>query len=257
MLVAYIYDQSDTIVEQLFKISNFECRKLMSDIGTASFEVDPTETGVKYSNLKEFTRIRISLNESGTEQTVFDGVVRETAASLSGIKVTLNDFLYLLKKKKLYYDKTYSGTSINYILVEILGEINARYASGITLSCSVTTTVSKTYKGYISYFDLLKDLAEGGYEFIISGKIITFATTIGLDLSIDPNLVEFRADVAVPNEINLTDYEIKRDSENFCNAATANSSTGAATATDSTSITAYGRIEEVYSVDGDATAAAA
>ncbi len=161
MLIAYIYDQSDAIVTQLFSVTKFKCRTLMSDIGTASFEVDPAEAGVEYANLKEFTRIRLALNIDGTESTVFDGVVRETVANQNGIVITLNDFLYLLKKKKLYTNKTYTGIAINVILAELIGEVNARYASGITITTSVVTTVTKTYKDFISIFDILKDLAEG------------------------------------------------------------------------------------------------
>ncbi len=69
--------------------------------------------------------------------------------------------------------------------------------------------------------------------------------------------MEFRYDVAIPSEIGIADYTIRRDSENFSNAVTTLSGGVASTSTDATSITGFGRVEECYSVDGDAAAAAA
>lgn len=205
-----------------------------------------------YENLKEFTRVRVAVIENNTEQTLFDGVVRKTAGTGKGIRVILNDYLYVLKKKKLYSNKTYTGVAISTILAEILGEINARYASGITLSTSVTAIVDAKYKDFTSYFDIVQDLAKGGYEFSVSGKVLTFATRIGTDHSVDPDLVEFRSDVAIPQEINIVDYEISRDSENFANAVTSlPTDTVPVTVTDASSIAEYGRIEEAYTTDGN------
>ena len=63
MLLAYVYDLTDTVVNQYFKITNFQCRTVLNDIGTASFDLNPSEGGVQYSYLKEYTRIRIAEQE--------------------------------------------------------------------------------------------------------------------------------------------------------------------------------------------------
>lgn len=165
MLIAYAYDQNGNVSAQFLKISEFQCRNLINDVGTASFDLDPSEEGVSYSNLKEFTRFRIAVvvpgeffsenvstpvvwDDSGFwndaltweefttsvrtgkaadyERTVFEGVVRESVATQSGISVTLNDYLYLLKKKKLYSAKTYSSVPVRSIIQEIIDEAAAR-----------------------------------------------------------------------------------------------------------------------------------
>ncbi len=297
MLIVYVYDQTDTVVAQFMKAANFQCRTLINDIGTASFELDSSEERISYANLEEFKRHRVAFvteNKYGIrntkvydimwddsdiwddsdrwmeyttiretylisrseEKTIFDGVVRESTAIPGGLKVTLNDFFYLLKKKKLYTDKTYTGIAVNVILGEILDEINARYNSGISLSSDVTTLINAQYKAFISYFDVLKDLAEGGYEFSMTDKVLTFTQKIGIDRTADPNYVQFKHDITVPQEINISDYSIRRDSENFSNAPTATSSGTNTTLTDPGSIIEYGRIEEVYAVDGNVEEAA-
>lgn len=258
MLVAYSFDLAGNVAAQFLSVSDFRSRKTLGDVSSASFTLDPSEEGVRYANLKEYARIRVAYVEGNAERVLFDGFVRETSASADGISVTLNDCLYLLKKKKLYSAKTYSWTPISAILAEIFAEAEARYPHGLTVSTTVSATVSKEYKAFSSIFDVLKDLSEGGYEFLADGKEITFAEKVGRDLTSDPDLVEFRSDAAVPQEINVSSYRIRRDSENFANAVTALPSAGSPqTATDSDSVSEYGRIEESYPVDGEATAAAA
>lgn len=61
MLIAYAYGADGNVSAQFLKVSNFQCRSLINDVGTASFDLDPSEEGVSYSNLKEFTRFRIAV----------------------------------------------------------------------------------------------------------------------------------------------------------------------------------------------------
>lgn len=251
MLIAYIYDQTDSIVAQFFSVSDFQCRTVLHDIGTASFTLDPTESWISYAYLKEFTRCKIAYAENGVESILFDGVIRKTVSIQDGIQVTLNDFLYLLKKKKVYGEKLYSWIPVNTILSGILWEINARYNSRISLDTTESWVISKTYKNLTSYFDALRDLALSGYEFLIKNKIIYFAQKVWVDRTVDPNFVEFRSDILVPSEINISEYSILRDAENLSNWPTASDGTNWYTSSDSASISNFGRIEEIYSVDGD------
>lgn len=126
MLVAYLYDISGkNIIAQYFKIGDFQCKKVLNDTGTCSFTIDRSKSEI--SLIAEFLRCRVVLVAGRTEKTIFDGVVKSLGATSSGITVTLNDFLFIFSKKKLYSAKTYSSVSVSSIVSEIFGEINARY----------------------------------------------------------------------------------------------------------------------------------
>lgn len=122
----------------------------------------------------------------------------------------------------------------------------------------MSDSVTKDYREFVSVYDVLQDLATAGYEFRTSGTVLQFYPKLGIDRTSGADFVEFRSDVAVPQEINVAEYSVRRDSENFANAVTALPSSGTAqTATDTASVDSYGRIEETVSVDGEASAAAA
>lgn len=249
-LVVYTYDQNDNILAQFLKVTNFQCRQVINDIGSASFELDLSEEWVKYDNLKEYSRCKVSLQQSWTEKTIFEWVIRSTSATTKWVTVTLNDFLYLLKKKKLYADKNYTATSVATILSDILGEINGRYNTNISLSTTESAALTKSYKAFISFFDVLQDLVQSGYEYQIIDRVLYFKQQIWTDKTAS---VEFEYNVLEARNINIADYSISRDSESLSNAVTATSTAGNSTQTDATSISAYGRIEEIYPVDWDAT----
>lgn len=172
------------------------------------------------SLISEFLRCRVVLVANRGEKTIFDGVIRSIGAISNTINITLNDFNFLLKKKKLYSDKTYTNVSIGTILYEILSEINARYDTGISLQTTETTPISKEYKANISLLDVLSDLAESGYEFDVVDMKLLFAQTIGEDKTTGPDFVEFRHNISIPNENSVSEYSILRDADNISNAVT-------------------------------------
>ncbi len=165
MLVAYLYDHSGANVAQIFKIRDFQCVRKLNDVSTATFSVPVfSEDGSvnpdnAYANFKEWNRCKVCLVSGTTEKTLIDGVVRSVSADLSKTSVTVNDHLLVLKNKLVYFDKAYSGATVDSVVNEMISDINGRGASGISVDCGVTTAVTKNYSRGQTVLDVLKDLA--------------------------------------------------------------------------------------------------
>lgn len=56
--------------------------------------------------------------------------------------------------------------------------------TGISTSTNVTTIVNKEYSAGERIIDILKDLAEGGYQFTIIGDTLHFGEFVGENRSI-------------------------------------------------------------------------
>lgn len=135
MLVAYLYDHSGANVAQIFKIRDFQCIRKLNDVSTASFSVPVfTEDGSvnpdnAYANFKEWNRCKVCLVDGTSENTLIDGVVRSVSADLSKTSVTVNDHLFVLKNKLVYFDKSYSGATVDSVVSEMISDVNGRGAS--------------------------------------------------------------------------------------------------------------------------------
>ncbi len=133
-------------------------------------------------------------------------------------KIILNDKIFLLKNKILYTDKSYSNTQIKSILIDVLDVINSRYDTGILLSSNILDQVTKTYKKWQTFFDILKDLALNWYEFEVKNNILYFLNSIWEDKTIWTDFVEFSYDIQFPWSRTIDTAKLEYDSENIANA---------------------------------------
>ena len=218
MFVIYINDHLWNKKTQIFEINKLEIRQKLNDISSASFEVSNTAKTNSYSNFKEFNEIKIYKIENNDEKLIFDWIIRSVEADLYKTKVILNDKIFLFKNKILYTDKSYTNTQIKSILIDVLDVINSRYDTRITLSSDILDQVTKTYKKWQTFFDILKDLALNWYEFKIKNNILYFLNSIWEDKSSWVNFVEFSYDIQFPWSRTIDTARLEYDSENISNA---------------------------------------
>lgn len=218
MYAIYIKDHLWNPITQIFEVSSLDIKLKLNDISSAVFTIPTWNINCKYENFKEFNRIIISKIEENIEKVMFDWVIRTITSDLNETKITLNCRNFLLKKKILYVDKTYTNQSITDVLQDIITHINSRDTWFITLNCDVVTTVTKSYKKKKNILDILKDLAWDTYEFNFTDNTLVFSNTIWQDKSIWSEIVLFEFDINTPESRTIRKAEIDYDSNNIANA---------------------------------------
>ena len=218
MFVIYINDHLWNEKTQMFEVNKLEIRQKLNDISSASFEVSNTSKTNSYSNFKEFNEIKIYKIENNDEKLIFDWIIRSVEADLYKTKVILNDKIFLLKNKILYIEKSYTNTQVKSILIDILDVINSRYDTGIILNSDILDQVTKAYKKWQTFFDILKDLALNWYEFEIKNNVLYFLNSIWEDKTSWANFVEFSYDIQFPWSRTIDTARLEYDSENITNA---------------------------------------
>lgn len=136
----------------------------------------------------------------------------------------------------------YSGTqALNTRLQAIMDEINGRYDTGITLSCSVTDSVQLAYNKGESVLSILKKLT-AKYDFTIIDKVLYVGEFVGIDRTVSgANYFEFKRDYLEPNDRNVVDFAVIRNADERANAIQGKT---AVFQEDAPSIAEYGRIED-------------
>lgn len=215
MFVIYINNHLWNSISQIFEVNNLEVKLKLNDISSASFEVSNLHKENSYTNFKEFNEVNVYKIEDNKEKLIFEWVVRSVEADLYKTKIVLNDKLFLLKNKILYTDKNYLNTSIKWILQDILNTINSRYNARISLESNINTTITKSYKKWQTFFDILKDLSLNWYEFEIKNNILKFNNSIWEDRSSWSKFVEFSYDIKFPWSRTIDTAKIEYDSDNI------------------------------------------
>jgi hypothetical protein len=218
MFIIYVNDHEWNKKTQIFEVNKLEVRQKLNDISSVSFEVSNTHKSNSYANFKEFNEVLIYKIENNNEKLIFDGIIRWVEADLSKTKVILNDKIFLLKNKILYTDKSYTNTQIKSILIDVLDAINSRYDTWIILNSDILDQVTKTYKKWQTFFDILKDLALNWYEFEIKNNILYFLNSIWEDKTSWTNFIEFSYDINFPWSRTIDTARLEYDSENISNA---------------------------------------
>lgn len=215
MFVIYINDHYWNSLSQIFEVNNLESRLKLNDISSASFEVSNLHKENNYLNFKEFNEVNIYKVEDNKEKIIFEWVIRSVEADLYKTKVTLNDKLYLLKNKILYIDKTYNNVSIKSVLQDILDSINSRNNTRITLESDILNQVTKNYKKWQTFFDILTDLSLDWYEFEIKNNVLRFLNSIWKNKSSGSEFVEFSYDIMFPWSRTIDTAKLEYDSDNI------------------------------------------
>jgi hypothetical protein len=245
-------------VMQVFDAMNLSLSSKTNEISTASFDIPLYQRNgsihpslVNIATLAKMNRVKIAMNISWVESTQFDGYISSISDGPTSTKVTLSDYLGVLESRIITADITFTGVSVSSILTSLFATMNATDPTGISVTSSIADLVTKTYTAGQSLMDIVQDLAQGGYQYIMRGLVFAMDTTVWVDRSTGSSYIEFRYDYREARSRNISDFTMDSNVKNIQNAISAKPTTGAlVNASDATSISTYGRREEMISANG-------
>lgn len=219
MYIAYIYSPDWTIITQIQEITNLNISLKLNNIGDASFDISSKNIANTYDILQEFNKVRISKQLWNTENIMFEGYIRLVVAGVWKTSVYIWDYNRFFQSKFVNSEKNYTGQSYNFILSDIIWEINARFATWISLDCWILdTTPDKKYTEGTDFLKILKDLAWSKYEFKIANWVLYFKETIWLDRSISwDDYVIYTYNIDDYSSNNISNPETSYNAENIAN----------------------------------------
>lgn len=175
----------------------------------------------KYNFLKEWNIVDIyKINSSWEEKRLFYGLIKWVKSDLDICEIRCVDFLYLLKKKCIFYEinKKNNYESPKNILEDIKNEINSRENNFIKkINCSLEKKWPWEFKKWKTIFDILKDFASDLYEFKFKDWEIFLLDTIGKNKTSWKDIVFFEYDIFSPESANIAKAEIEYDLDNIFN----------------------------------------
>lgn len=244
MYNVYIYDKNWNILTQIPEITKLEINFKINDLSSANFDIE--NNYVNYDYFQEFNLVKINKKIwISEEKEMFFWVVRWVKTSLKWTTIYLNDKLFLLKKKKLYIDKSYTNQSIYSILSDLVTHVNSRDSWFLTLNTNITTIIpEKIYRKGESLLNIITDLAWDIYEFNFIWNTLNFLESIWIDRSSWWDIVLLEFDKDSFESRNILNIEWSYDSDNIANAV---NSAEDWEIEDSISITKYWRQEEYFS----------
>jgi len=257
--IIYIYTRTGTNpIMQIFDGMNLSLSSKTNEISTASFDIPLYRPdGSIHPSLKDITylakmnRVKIAMNISGVESVQFDGYISSVSDGPTSTKVILSDYLGILESRIITTDVTFSNVSVSSILTSIFSTMNSIDPTGLSISSSITDMVTKTYTAGQSIMEIIQDLAQGGYHYIMRWIVLSMDTIVGIDRSTGASYIEFRYDYREARSRNISDFTMDSNVRNIQNSISAKPSTGTlVNASDTTSISTYGRREEMISANG-------
>lgn len=241
MIVVYLYDKDWNALTQLFDVFDCEVTLKLNNYSEASFSIS-SDSSIDLTDIQEFNEVKICEESEWSAQTVFHWIVKAYKLGRDTIDVYCRSFEWLLARKKTATTTTYSDT-VNNVADTLLDEINARDDTGITLDCWVTDSITIDVTKGQSLFSILENIASKWYEFVIRDKVLYVKESIGIDRSVAwDNYFQLKKDYLDTSDRNISDVSLKSDSDNLANAIMGKT---AWFSTDATSITKYGRIEDI------------
>lgn len=255
-----ILDRENTVLDRFSNkfFSKLKYQELLNGIWKGSFEMSIKDSNTKYDYLNSNNRF-IFVDDNN--QVLFGGYLYNIVPSYSVPNIFyFQNLLGLFNDKLLYADVTYTDKSIDYILNDVLSNVNAREDTNILLDCWITTTVTKTYEKGDKIYTIIEDLLLNKYEFtikpVLTGITASFTLvvkdTIGIDRTLANNdYVEYKYNLEDWARRSINEIEGDLDIRNTANAVIWTESTNFEEQEDATSITAIWRIERKFRTSGD------
>lgn len=261
--IIYIYtkDGVDPIL-QIFDAVHLSMSAKTNEVSSASFSIpvwknDGTVHPALQNDafLMKWNRVVISTLDGNTEKVQYEGHISGVRDGTTSTMITVSDRLGMIEKRMILEDKIYTTTSLSGILVDIFNHINAVHDTGISVSCNVSSIVPKEFIAGQYILDILTDLAQGWYQYVIRWETLYFWDIVGEDKSTWPGTVELQWDYKDSRNRNITDFSFDSESSNISNAIYAKPSGWGSmvSAIDNDSILAYWRREELISANGNLT----
>lgn len=236
------------------EIRNIQIEEYLDSFDLLNLDIDYYEdlNGVlNCSWLKEFQKIQ--LIETGIQDNIiFEWFIYTLKPNFKSVKITARDFKGLLDAKVLFTDKTYTDKTLDFILNDLITDLNSRSSGDIfpeTWTHEIDSNIgwiTKEFKKGISYFNIFKELwiiAEKEWT-TKQGKIL-FKEILWTDKTSGDFFTELIYNKDTPDENNISDIQV----ESFWTLKNV-ILTSTTSVNNSNSIENYGRLEEYNNIEG-------
>lgn len=250
-IIGYVYDRSNIQIGQLFDIVWFECSLKLNDVSTGDLSINNQNLWDVLQVLKENNRIKVTEAVQGEEKLLIEWYIRWIEASLTTTVVKIEDMISFFDDKILFNAINYTW-QINVLLEQLLDEINTREDTLIRLVSDVEDVVTKEYPKGETFANVLKDLRQNSYEFVVRGTTLYFMHTIGIDRSIpSDDYYECTWDINSPFDRTIRDAKLVMDIKQMANVCIGKNGNNYSLSENSDSITEFWRIERSFTNSGN------
>jgi len=252
MIIVYIYDHQWNPLTQVFDVQRFECTQTLNSYDQSTFAFQSNHQDNSSVKLKNYNEIKITKIKNGIEYEYIHGIIHSVEATLTETVVKIRSFEWLFEKKIIASDKTYNNKTVDYIISELLWEINVRYETGISLDCAITDTIDLSIKKWATFSSVLQELVKLWYQYRVIQKKLCIKEHIWIDRTVWSWFYQLKWNSTDPLERNISKATISTDAWQLSNAPFEKSIWFQ---TDTVSINSYGRVEETITADGSPTVA--
>lgn len=250
MYIAYVKSPAGTVITQIHGISEVVVQARLNDTWSASFKIRWDNEANTLSVLQEFNRVKLYKQESTwVEKLLFEGYMKAPETDDEWTYINMGDMGDFFKTKFLWVGKTYTWSTLDFILTDILSDVNARFATWITLDCWVTDVIpDKTYSEGQDIYSIFQDLIAWGYEFKIEKDVLYFKTSIWIDRTIPgENYLEYTFDKDNSSSNTIINPKTTFNSENIANYVKVKWPAWIVTRNDAASIITFWSVERFIS----------
>lgn len=209
----------DTTVNKINEIRNIEIEQFIDSFDILNLNIDyytDDENNLNCSGLRELQKIQL-IKTGLIDQIIFEGYIYNLRPNFKSATLQCRDFKGLLDNKVLFDLKNYSNKSLDFILNDLLTDLNGR-SSGDTNPENWTydidapvTGITKEFKKGLSYFNIFKELGViANKNWTVEQGTILFKEILGTDKTSGESFTEFIFDKNAPDENNISDIRVDR-----------------------------------------------
>lgn len=249
MYIAYIKKPNWDNITQLHDITDVKVNIKLNETWSWSFYIAYDNPWNTLEVLQEFNRCIVykQLN-TGIEKLLIEWYMKAPEADTEWTTVFLWDMNDFFKTKFVWSAKSYSWKTLDFILTDILADINWRFATWLTLDCWVADIIpNKSYSAWEDLLNIFQDLADSGYEFKVENNVLIFKSNIWIDRSISwENYLEYYFDKDDSDSRTIDNPKTTFNSENIANYIKVKNGWSLVTDSDPTSITKFWSVERFF-----------
>lgn len=155
MYIAYIYNNSNTIIAQLDALQEVEAIHKLNAVGTGVFTVtdDQFKTLLEIGTLNDTAYKMINIvrqDTNGDELGVITGYIVGFDGDFDFKRVAIKTLLHILERREIQINITIApGTSYSSALNTVMTHINTVYNTNLVIKCTTTDTITDA-KNYTS-----------------------------------------------------------------------------------------------------------
>jgi len=244
----------NTIFSKIDEVRNMQIEKFVDNFDFISLTLDywvDSNDVFNCKGLREFQKIQL-IKTWFFEEIVFEGFIYSMKPTFSNINIIARDYKGLLLNKVLFSDKNYSSKTLDFILNDLLSNLNSRSSGDTNPEAwdyeidSPATGITKEFKKGITYFNIFKELGVISNKnwTVKEGKVL-FREILGSDKTSGDNFTELIYNKNAPDENNISKMTVDRFGTLRNTILTSITSSS-----DATSLATYWRLETYEDIAG-------